>query len=127
MERQDASDSGADGTRSSEIGEERGEGDRVAEGVLCVKVMTDEQVEVLRRQIAVYATICEQLVEMHRAFAADQDSLAGIFFLPLRLSQETKTKILERGEFWIEKKGVFSEPFSWYYPSFPILGLSVSI
>ncbi|RWW62528.1 hypothetical protein BHE74_00030333 [Ensete ventricosum] len=78
MVRREASDSGADGTRSSEIGEERGEGDRVAEGVLCVKVMTDEQVEVLRRQIAVYATICEQLVEMHRAFAADQDSLAGL-------------------------------------------------
>ncbi|RZS07336.1 hypothetical protein BHM03_00038166 [Ensete ventricosum] len=77
MVRREASDSGADGTRSNEIGEERGEGDRVAEGVLCVKVMTDEQVEVLRRQIAVYATICEQLVEMHRAFAADQDSLAG--------------------------------------------------
>ncbi|WOL05317.1 hypothetical protein Cni_G14045 [Canna indica] len=48
------------------------------EGVLRVQVMTDEQVEVLRRQIAAYATICEQLVEMHRAFTAQQDSLAGM-------------------------------------------------
>ncbi|RRT69263.1 hypothetical protein B296_00005673 [Ensete ventricosum] len=99
MVRREASDSGGDGTRSSEIGEERGEGDRVAEGVLCVKVMTDEQVEVLRRQIAVYATICEQLVEMHRAFAADQDSLAGIFLLPLRLSKRPKQNSWKEGNF----------------------------
>lgn len=45
-------------------------------GVLYVKVMTDEQLEILRTQIAVYATICEQLVEMHKAITAQQD-LAG--------------------------------------------------
>ncbi|KAK1324903.1 WUSCHEL-related homeobox 8 [Acorus calamus] len=39
--------------------------------------MTDEQIEVLRHQIAAYATICEQLVEMHKSFMAQQDSLAG--------------------------------------------------
>ncbi|GMH06609.1 hypothetical protein Nepgr_008449 [Nepenthes gracilis] len=46
-------------------------------GVLYVKVMTDEQLEVLRTQIAVYATICEQLVEMHKAITTQQD-LSGV-------------------------------------------------
>lgn len=45
-----------------------------------VKVMTDEQLETLRKQIAVYATICEQLVEMHKTLSAQQD-LAGISIL----------------------------------------------
>ncbi|KAJ8513706.1 hypothetical protein OPV22_004140 [Ensete ventricosum] len=49
-----------------------------AEGVLCVKVMTDEQMEVLRSQISAYAAICEQLVEMHRTMIAHQDSLSGM-------------------------------------------------
>ncbi|KAL6174776.1 hypothetical protein ACLB2K_051422 [Fragaria x ananassa] len=39
-------------------------------------VMTDDQVEQLRKQIAVYAVICEQLVDTHKAFTAQQD-LAG--------------------------------------------------
>ncbi|XP_058090592.1 WUSCHEL-related homeobox 8 [Magnolia sinica] len=47
-------------------------------GVMYVKVMTDEQMELLRRQISVYATICEQLVEMHKAVTAQQDSLSGM-------------------------------------------------
>ncbi|KAM3347192.1 hypothetical protein ACQJBY_021263 [Aegilops geniculata] len=38
--------------------------------------MTDEQMEVLRKQISIYATICEQLVEMHHALTAHQDSIA---------------------------------------------------
>jgi hypothetical protein len=42
-----------------------------------VKVMTDEQLEVLRKQISIYATICEQLVEMHRALTEHQDNIAG--------------------------------------------------
>uniref|UniRef100_A0A5B7BPR3 Homeobox domain-containing protein n=1 Tax=Davidia involucrata TaxID=16924 RepID=A0A5B7BPR3_DAVIN len=42
-----------------------------------VKVMTDEQMEVLREQIAVYATICEQLVEMHKSLTSHHD-LAGV-------------------------------------------------
>ncbi|PRQ47200.1 putative transcription factor Homobox-WOX family [Rosa chinensis] len=46
-------------------------------GVGFVKVMTDEQLETLRKQIAVYATICEQLVEMHKNLTAQQD-LAGV-------------------------------------------------
>ncbi|XP_022752173.1 WUSCHEL-related homeobox 13-like isoform X2 [Durio zibethinus] len=45
-------------------------------GVMYVKVMTDEQLETLRKQIAVYASICEQLVEMHKNFTHHQD-LAG--------------------------------------------------
>jgi hypothetical protein len=43
-----------------------------------VKVMTDEQLETLRKQIAIYATICEQLVQMHKTLSAQQD-LAGTF------------------------------------------------
>jgi hypothetical protein len=35
-------------------------------------IMTDEQLETLRRQISVYATICQQLVEMHKASLANQ-------------------------------------------------------
>ncbi|KAF8029164.1 hypothetical protein BT93_E1746 [Corymbia citriodora subsp. variegata] len=46
-------------------------------GVLYVKVMTDEQLETLRKQIAVYASICEQLVEMHKNLTTQQD-LAGV-------------------------------------------------
>ncbi|KDO85133.1 hypothetical protein CISIN_1g026809mg [Citrus sinensis] len=44
---------------------------------LCVKVMTDEQMELLRKQIAVYAMICEQLVQMHKVFSA-QNEIAGM-------------------------------------------------
>lgn len=44
----------------------------------CGKVMTDEQVDQLRKQIAVYAVICEQLVDMHKAFTAQHhDHLSG--------------------------------------------------
>lgn len=38
-------------------------------------VMTEEQLEVLRRQIAVYATICHQLVELHKASTQEQPYL----------------------------------------------------
>ncbi|XP_039000925.1 WUSCHEL-related homeobox 13-like [Hibiscus syriacus] len=46
-------------------------------GVMYVKVMTDEQLETLRNQIAVYASICEQLVEMHKNLTAQQDLAGG--------------------------------------------------
>lgn len=42
-----------------------------------VKVMTDEQMEVLRKQIAIYATICEQLVDLHKSLTSHHD-LAGV-------------------------------------------------
>ncbi|CAM6105201.1 unnamed protein product [Calypogeia fissa] len=42
------------------------------------QVMTDEQLETLRRQISVYSTICHQLVEMHKASVSAQTSLAGM-------------------------------------------------
>ncbi|CAK9178307.1 unnamed protein product [Ilex paraguariensis] len=45
-----------------------GGGDR-----MYVQVMTDEQMELLRRQISVYATLCEQLVDMHKAVSTQQD------------------------------------------------------
>ncbi|KAK9284929.1 hypothetical protein L1049_024110 [Liquidambar formosana] len=56
---------------------ENGNGNGNGGGVIYVKVMTDEQMEVLRKQIAVYGSICEQLVEMHKALTAQQD-LAGV-------------------------------------------------
>ncbi|XVE87547.1 hypothetical protein DITRI_Ditri18aG0126300 [Diplodiscus trichospermus] len=46
-------------------------------GVMYVKVMTDEQLETLRKQIAVYASICEDLVEMHKNLTAHQDLAGG--------------------------------------------------
>ncbi|KAK4490460.1 hypothetical protein RD792_001137 [Penstemon davidsonii] len=42
-------------------------------GGMFVKVMTDEQMEVLRKQIAVYATICEQLVDLHKSLTSQND------------------------------------------------------
>ena len=42
-------------------------------GIPYVKVMTDEQLETLRKQIAVYANICEQLVQMHKNFTSHHD------------------------------------------------------
>ncbi|KAF5932013.1 hypothetical protein HYC85_028184 [Camellia sinensis] len=41
-------------------------------GVL-VKVMTNEQLEILRKQIATYATICDQLVQMHKSLSSHSD------------------------------------------------------
>ena len=38
-----------------------------------VKVMTDDQLQTLRKQIAAYATICEQLVQMHKNLTAHHD------------------------------------------------------
>ncbi|CAI5465992.1 unnamed protein product [Closterium sp. Yama58-4] len=40
-------------------------------------VMTPEQVEALRRQIAVYSTICQQLVAMHQALTAQHAHFAA--------------------------------------------------
>lgn len=54
-----------------------GHGGGILNEVLCVKVMTDEQLEILRTQIAVYTTISEQLVEMHKTFTSQQDLAAG--------------------------------------------------
>lgn len=42
-------------------------------GGLFVKVMTDEQMELLRKQIAVYTMLCEQLAQMHKAFSVQHD------------------------------------------------------
>ncbi|KAI8029693.1 WUSCHEL-related homeobox 8 [Camellia lanceoleosa] len=46
-------------------------------GGMFVKVMTDEQMEILRKQIAAYATICENLVEMHKSLTSHPDLLSG--------------------------------------------------
>ncbi|KAL9461876.1 hypothetical protein AB3S75_004803 [Citrus x aurantiifolia] len=66
-------------TQSQNQNQRGGENDNnnVANGVMYVKVMTDEQLETLRKQIAVYATICEQLVEMHKSLSAHQDLAAA--------------------------------------------------
>lgn len=45
---------------------------------LCMKVMTDEQIEVLRKQISAYATLTQQLADMHKVMSAQQDLTAGI-------------------------------------------------
>ncbi|ONK71931.1 uncharacterized protein A4U43_C04F13880 [Asparagus officinalis] len=45
-----------------------------------VKVMTDEQIEVLRQQISMFAAICEQLVEMHKSMTSPQSVIAGTSF-----------------------------------------------
>lgn len=73
------------------------------EGVLYMKVMTDEQIEVLRRQISIYATICEQLVVMHKAFISQQETLAGMkfgttFFNPSASAEVPKVTARQR---WI--------------------------
>jgi hypothetical protein len=62
-----------------------------------VKVMTDEQMEVLRKQISIYATICEQLVEMHRALTAHQDSIAGISRHMLHIEGSVCSFFLHKG------------------------------
>ncbi|CAH8286431.1 unnamed protein product [Eruca vesicaria subsp. sativa] len=49
----------------------------VNRGGMYVKVITDEQLETLRKQIAIYATICKGLVEMHKTLTSQQD-LAGL-------------------------------------------------
>ncbi|KAJ7555281.1 hypothetical protein O6H91_05G029900 [Diphasiastrum complanatum] len=41
------------------------------------QVMTDVQMELLRRQISVYSTICHQLLEMHKASLSQQTAFAG--------------------------------------------------
>lgn len=59
------------------------------------KVMTDNQLEVLRRQISAYATISHRLVHMHNSIAAQQDQHAGmrlgnIYCHPLMTSSSHK-------------------------------------
>uniref|UniRef100_A0A5B7AJ77 Putative WUSCHEL-related homeobox 8 n=1 Tax=Davidia involucrata TaxID=16924 RepID=A0A5B7AJ77_DAVIN len=69
-------------------------------GGIYVKVMTDEQMELLRRQISVYATICEQLVEMHKAFTSQQDlagmRLGNLYCDPLMTSAGLKINARQR-------------------------------
>ncbi|XVF35818.1 hypothetical protein REPUB_Repub19eG0003500 [Reevesia pubescens] len=45
---------------------------QIQDGV-CGKVMSDEQMEELRKQIVAYAVISEQLAEMHKAMSAHHD------------------------------------------------------
>nr|GFA88457.1 WUSCHEL-related homeobox 8 [Tanacetum cinerariifolium] len=40
---------------------------------MLVNVMTDEQIEVLRKQIAIYAIISEQLVDLHNSLTSHHD------------------------------------------------------
>nr|QEU57414.1 WUSCHEL-related homeobox 13a [Panax ginseng]QLJ82601.1 wuschel-related homeobox 13a [Panax ginseng] len=62
-------------------------------------LMTDEQMELLRKQISVYATICEQLVEMHKVITAQQDIVGGNFYCdPLMTYPGNKIKSRHR---WI--------------------------
>ncbi|XP_010530996.1 PREDICTED: WUSCHEL-related homeobox 13-like [Tarenaya hassleriana] len=69
-------------------------------GGMYVKVMTDEQLETLRKQIAIYATICERLVEMHKTLTAQQDlaggRLGGLYSDPLISSAGHKMSARQR-------------------------------
>ncbi|KAL2531200.1 WUSCHEL-related homeobox 13 [Abeliophyllum distichum] len=47
--------------------------EEVNNGGIFVKVMTDEQIEILRKQIAVYTLICEQLVHLHKSLTLQHD------------------------------------------------------
>ena len=47
---------------------------------VCGKVMNDEQMEELRKQIVAYAVISEQLAEMHKSMSAHQDLLVFLSF-----------------------------------------------
>ncbi|CAN1781744.1 WUSCHEL-related homeobox 8 [Linum perenne] len=40
--------------------------------------MTDEQMEMLRKQISVYTTICDSLVQMHTSSALNRHDLSGL-------------------------------------------------
>lgn len=60
---------------------EQDEGNNTNGGGMFVKVMTDEQMEVLRKQIAIYATICEQLVDLHKSLTSHHD-LSGLSLFP---------------------------------------------
>ncbi|GAU17783.1 hypothetical protein TSUD_171720 [Trifolium subterraneum] len=61
--------------------------DRRHWNVYVKKVMTDEQIETLRKQIAAYGTICEQLVLMHKNLSPNQHltgaRLRGMCFDPM--------------------------------------------
>ncbi|XP_071693753.1 WUSCHEL-related homeobox 8-like isoform X2 [Rutidosis leptorrhynchoides] len=57
--------------------QQQDEGSNSNNSGMFVKVMTDEQMEVLRKQIAIYATICEQLVDLHKSLTSHHD-LAGV-------------------------------------------------
>jgi hypothetical protein len=49
-------------------------------GMMQVNVMTDEQVETLRKQIAVYSVLSEQLIQTHKTLSSQQDlTLTGKF------------------------------------------------
>ncbi|XP_024020122.1 WUSCHEL-related homeobox 8 [Morus notabilis] len=56
-------------------------------GLMYVKVMTDEQMELLRRQISVYATICDKLAEMFNSVTSQHDfsglKLGSLHYDPL--------------------------------------------
>ncbi|XWS33957.1 hypothetical protein CRYUN_Cryun22dG0127200 [Craigia yunnanensis] len=69
-------------------------------GVMYVKVMTDEQLETLRKQIAVYASICEHLVDMHKSLTAHQDLAGGrmgnLYYDPLMTSAGHKITARQR-------------------------------
>ncbi|CAK9153531.1 unnamed protein product [Ilex paraguariensis] len=68
-------------------------------GWLCVRGMTDEQMELLRKQISAYCTLCEQLSEMHRAIKALPDPVGmkqGNTYDPLITSSASKVTLRQR-------------------------------
>ncbi|XP_022769398.1 WUSCHEL-related homeobox 8-like isoform X2 [Durio zibethinus] len=67
---------------------------------VCGKVMTDEQMEELRKQIVAYAVISEQLAEMHKAMSAHQDftgiRLGNLYCDPIAASVAHKITARQR-------------------------------
>ncbi|CAN0927429.1 WUSCHEL-related homeobox 8 [Linum grandiflorum] len=68
-----------------------------------VKVMTDEQMEMLRKQISVYATICDRLVQMHSSFALNRHEFPGMLQYGDPLSSCGPSKIPSRQR-WAPKQ-----------------------
>uniref|UniRef100_A0A7N0UJY1 Homeobox domain-containing protein n=1 Tax=Kalanchoe fedtschenkoi TaxID=63787 RepID=A0A7N0UJY1_KALFE len=63
-------------------------------------VMTDDQIEILRKQIAVYTILCDKLVEMHRSLSSQRD-LSGVgignsYCDPLMISSSHKISARQR-------------------------------
>ncbi|KAK4409531.1 WUSCHEL-related homeobox 8 [Sesamum angolense] len=68
-----------------------------------VKVMTDEQMEVLRKQIAAYAAICEQLVDLHKSLSSQNDLAANLMVLGLEFESYV-VMIMEMDFSYVQEK-----------------------
>ncbi|GMJ02783.1 hypothetical protein HRI_003947500 [Hibiscus trionum] len=67
---------------------------------VCGKVMTDEQVEELRKQIVAYSSISEQLAELHKSMSSHHDftgiRLGNLYYDPISASVGHKITARQR-------------------------------